>query len=572
LLPHLLSYSQRFIKCCNLFLMTYLDKLFLSTLGVTLFISHTAHAQLGVNLGGDTPQTALDVNGAITTRPVSVAVASNAAAVPANAGQVVLTGSATADIMLTTSVTPFAGQLLTVVNNTAGGQRALFNGIPIANGQALFFTGDAASGSFKSVDNGGAASATTTYWNLKGNAGTSPASNFLGTTDGQDQAFRTSNTERLRILAGGNVGVGTTTPRSTLEVNGSVAGNYRNIATAGLTSLSNSDFVVVYTGTSAGTFVLPSGLSTKGRLYTIKNATNSRTLTLNTTGSETIAGSASLSIPAGQSVQVVSTGVTSGTATYEIANFSSATSAPTLASASNGLTATGGNVQLGGSLTATTDVATAGHDLTFSGAGKFAFGTATTSGLFNVSGAMGSNSFTSGLNLTNTSGLSTGNTLSITPGYPGANSGITTGTMATYDLPGSGNHIFGDHVIPDGNLNNLGNPDNRWANVYGINGNFAGSLTANASAPATSITASATDYFVVTQSPITYRLPAVESSAGRTLIIYAFGGDATIRVVNGTIYGPSAFTVNSVTSYTLPQYHRITFICDGSNWISTAYL
>jgi hypothetical protein len=552
--------------------MTYLDKLFLSTLGVTLFISHTAHAQLGVNLGGDTPQTALDVNGAITTRPVSVAVVSNAAAVPANAGQVVLTGSATADIMLTTSATPVAGQLLTVVNNTAGGQRALFNGIPIANGQALFFTGDAASGSFKSVDNGGAASAATTYWNLKGNAGASPASNFLGTTDAQDQAFRTSNTERMRILAGGNVGIGSTSPKSTLEVNGSVAGNYRSITASGPTALTANDFVVIYAGTAAGTFVLPSGLNAKGRLYTIKNSTTNRTLTLNTTGSETMDGSASLSIPAGQSVQLVSTGATSGTATYEIVDFSAATAAPALASASNGLTATSGNVQLGGSLTADTDVATAGHNLTFSGTGQFAFGTATTNGLFNVRGAMGSSSFTGGLNLTNTNGLGGSNTLSITPGYAGASSGITTGNIVTYDLPGAGTQIFGDDVIPDGNLNGLGNPANRWVNVYGINGNFTGSLTANASSPTNSLTATLTDYLVVTQGSLTYTLPAVNVNKGRTLIIYAFGGPATINTASGGLFGPTTFSGSPDNNYTLARYHRITFICDGFNWISTAYL
>jgi hypothetical protein len=64
--------------------MKHLYTLLLSTLGVTLLAQYPAHAQLGVNLGGATPQTALDVNGAITIRPVSVAVTGNAAAVPTN--------------------------------------------------------------------------------------------------------------------------------------------------------------------------------------------------------------------------------------------------------------------------------------------------------------------------------------------------------------------------------------------------------------------------------------------------------------------------------------------------------
>ncbi|RZK24125.1 MAG: hypothetical protein EOO56_02620 [Hymenobacter sp.] len=145
---------------------------------------------------------------------------------------------------------------------------------------------------------------------------------------------------------GGNVGVGAAAPKSTLEVNGSVAGNYRSITTTGTTTLTATDFVAVYVGTAAATFVLPSGLSAKGRLYTIKNATASQALTLTTTNSETIAGGTSVSIPAGQSVQVITTGATTGAATYELVAFAAATTTPALAAASNGLTATNGTTPL----------------------------------------------------------------------------------------------------------------------------------------------------------------------------------------------------------------------------------
>jgi hypothetical protein len=49
-------------------------------------------------------------------------------------------------------------------------------------------------------------------WRLTGNAGTNPTTNFLGTTDAQDLVFRTNNTEIVRILSAGNVGVGTPGP------------------------------------------------------------------------------------------------------------------------------------------------------------------------------------------------------------------------------------------------------------------------------------------------------------------------------------------------------------------------
>ncbi|NUM49936.1 MAG: hypothetical protein HUU48_02355 [Flavobacteriales bacterium] len=49
-------------------------------------------------------------------------------------------------------------------------------------------------------------------WSILGNANIIPASHFLGTTDAQPIIFKTSNTERMRILSTGNVGIGTINP------------------------------------------------------------------------------------------------------------------------------------------------------------------------------------------------------------------------------------------------------------------------------------------------------------------------------------------------------------------------
>lgn len=59
-------------------------------------------------------------------------------------------------------------------------------------------------------------------WQTLGNSGTNPATNFLGTIDNQDLVFRTNNTEKVRILANGDVGIGTSTPAQKLVVNGNV--------------------------------------------------------------------------------------------------------------------------------------------------------------------------------------------------------------------------------------------------------------------------------------------------------------------------------------------------------------
>jgi len=71
------------------------------------------------------------------------------------------------------------------------------------------------------------AQGTSDDWTTTGNTGTTPAGNFIGTTDANGFAFRTNNTERMRLTTdeGGSpgegfLGVGTTTPSEILDVNG----------------------------------------------------------------------------------------------------------------------------------------------------------------------------------------------------------------------------------------------------------------------------------------------------------------------------------------------------------------
>ncbi len=67
-------------------------------------------------------------------------------------------------------------------------------------------------------------------WQLGGNAGTNPATNYIGTTDAQDFSIRTNGTERIRILglAGpsqGFVGINQAAPQERLEVSGAMRVN-----------------------------------------------------------------------------------------------------------------------------------------------------------------------------------------------------------------------------------------------------------------------------------------------------------------------------------------------------------
>jgi len=57
-------------------------------------------------------------------------------------------------------------------------------------------------------------------WELTGNAGTNPATDFLGTTDNEPLIIKTNGAERLRIDSTGNVGIGTAAPGRRLTLAG----------------------------------------------------------------------------------------------------------------------------------------------------------------------------------------------------------------------------------------------------------------------------------------------------------------------------------------------------------------
>lgn len=72
---------------------------------------------------------------------------------------------------------------------------------------------------------------TTSGWTLTGNAGTTPGTNFIGTTDAQDFIVKTNNAENVRVTSAGNVGIGTNNPGTKLEVTGKVKAQQLQITT-----------------------------------------------------------------------------------------------------------------------------------------------------------------------------------------------------------------------------------------------------------------------------------------------------------------------------------------------------
>jgi len=67
-------------------------------------------------------------------------------------------------------------------------------------------------------------------WQLLGNAGTNPATDYVGTSDAVDLVFRTNSVEAMRITAGGNVGIGTPLPIYRVHIvgNARIEGDFIN--------------------------------------------------------------------------------------------------------------------------------------------------------------------------------------------------------------------------------------------------------------------------------------------------------------------------------------------------------
>jgi hypothetical protein len=118
-------------------------------------------------------------------------------------------------------------------------------------------------------------------WQLAGNSGTSPATNFIGTTDNNPLVFRTQNAEAMRITSSGAVGIGAATPSSTLQVGGTIAVGVTMGLTGGPSatpvSLANQKS---YIGCSPADntnnfYQLPDAASVPGRIYYIRNNSSS---------------------------------------------------------------------------------------------------------------------------------------------------------------------------------------------------------------------------------------------------------------------------------------------------------
>lgn len=153
------------------------------------------------------------------------------------------------------------------------------------------------------------------FWKLNGNSGTSAATNFVGTTDNADLVFRTNNTEKVRILSSGNVGIGTTNPQRALEINGTpsitpgVAGGAINIynptiRVSGLSAAStgfNTAAYPIFVGADANGDLTLAGLRTQ---YFYAAGTAGRAAVANGTPTVQPGVVVNITVPAGLTARV----------------------------------------------------------------------------------------------------------------------------------------------------------------------------------------------------------------------------------------------------------------------------
>lgn len=142
-------------------------------------------------------------------------------------------------------------------------------------------------------------------WSKTGNSGTAPGTNFIGTTDNQDFVVKVNNVEEMRLKTGGNLGINTTTPNSTLEVNGSFA---LKVVTSNSPNVTLDNTATVYNLTSpanSASITLPAASSCTNRIYIIVNrGSKSKSISSYTD----LSGAAVTTMSAGTSIEIISDG------------------------------------------------------------------------------------------------------------------------------------------------------------------------------------------------------------------------------------------------------------------------
>jgi len=168
----------------------------------------SGYAQVGINTVGD-PTSTLEVNGSFAQK-VTTLTANTTLTI--DNGIVICNNGSTAITVTLPSPVGISGRIYTIKRNAtstanvtiAGTINGATNLILTAAGQAETLFSDNAE--WKSLSKYEASSST--GWSLTGNAGTTPGSNYVGTTDAQALLLKTNSTSRVNITSGGVTTIG----------------------------------------------------------------------------------------------------------------------------------------------------------------------------------------------------------------------------------------------------------------------------------------------------------------------------------------------------------------------------
>lgn len=406
-------------------------------------------------------------------------------------------------------------------------------------------------------------------------------------------------------LAHAQLGIGTTTPNSTLEVRGSIATSYRAFTTN--TTVTATDNLLVFTGSGAATITLPSAIGCEGRAYMIKNASTTGptpVLTIATALSQTVDGTGSWALSAAnETITLVSNGTNWNIAAQSLPG-------------GWGTTWT----QNGNSVAATRSIGTINNfplpfitnnaeRMRIDGNGKVGIGTSTFNGTnpekllvdagtttsVNAIVAKGSIDSYLQLNIQNSSTgtsassdiVATANNGSETTNYidlgingsnysggvmGGANDSylynlgqnllVGTGTAAKslIFMTGGTAQATNERMRIDGN-GNVGIGNNNPTSTFAVSGSRAYAFTTKT----TNYLATANDYCIICNNAgaITISLPAASSAAGRVYVIKKISG-----LLNNVVIDPNASeTIDGTLTRTLSlQYESVVIQSDGNNW------
>jgi hypothetical protein len=176
-----------------------------------IFISYSSSAQVGI--GTTDPKSTFEVNGTFGQK---VSTISATTTLDDTYGSIIICNNGSTAITVTLpTVSSCTGRVYTIKRNAtstanitiAGTIDGVTNLILAKAGEAVTLFSNGTEWKAASTNN----SSSSSDWNLTGNTGTTPGTNFVGTTDAKDLVLKTNNISRVNVSSDGITKIGDVT-------------------------------------------------------------------------------------------------------------------------------------------------------------------------------------------------------------------------------------------------------------------------------------------------------------------------------------------------------------------------